>query len=176
MRHPLPALATLLTAAALVAACGGGGADASTGPAADNQLVVELDWIDVIQDCDGIEGKGDFTFTLYAQQKNQPDVQIYKGSPTVGAGERFPLARVHTFVVPASDGDSYVNVGFEATEWDKNIFGTVYADSRLDDVREFVQHKLTNGTWSRLGTQTITLGTGTPNDCNVKLTYKAYRP
>jgi hypothetical protein len=175
MRHPVPTLATIVTAAALVAGCGGG-TDAPTGPAAPIALVIDFDYIDVIQDCDGVEGRGDFTFTLYARQKNFNDEQVWKVSRSLGPGERVIVGNARKFLIPAAEGDSFVDVGFEATEWDKNIFGTVYADSRLDGAYDLIQHKLTNGTWSRLGTQTITLGTRSLNDCQVRLTYAAHQP
>ncbi|MEX2281936.1 MAG: hypothetical protein WEE89_05595 [Gemmatimonadota bacterium] len=45
-----------------------------------------------------------------------------------------------------------VVVDFAASEWDRDIFGKVYADERLSGSGE-VSHVLSDLGWSRLGTQ-----------------------
>jgi hypothetical protein len=175
MRQQLPVFAAIVTAAALVVACSGGGGDAPTEPvaAAQNTLTIALANIQAIQDCDGIEGDGDFTFTVFAYLENKSHTKIYEASPNLAPGARHTVARTSTYVIPASDGDTFLRVRFQGTEWDKSILGTTYADDRLAGELAEKQHTYANGTWSELGVQTITLGTATPNDCLVRLTYTA---
>lgn len=174
MRRSLPALATIVTAAFL-AGCGAAGADAPTSPPpADGTttLYLEFGGIDVIQDCDGIEGDGDFTFTLETFEKDKASTVVYEASPNLGPGTRHTVARTSTYLLPAT-GDTYVRVRFRATEWDKSIVGATYADARLPGESGQMQHTYFNGTWSNLGVQTITLGAATPNDCMVRMYYTA---
>lgn len=171
MRRTLPVLAAVVSTG-LLAACGGA-VDALTSPDAGSTLTIDFANIHIIQDCDGIEGDGDFTFTVETFQKNQAARRVYEGSPSLGPGARQTVGRSSTYDIPASDGDTHVTVRFQATEWDRSIVGVTYADDRLAGTAGQKQHTYTNGTWSDLGVQTITLGTATPADCMVRLTYTA---
>jgi hypothetical protein len=171
MRHTLPVLATVISAA-LVAACGGA-ADGPTSPPAGTTLTIDFANIQIVEDCDGIEGDGDFTFTVETVQKNQAARRVYEASPNLGPGARQTLARTSTYEIPASDGETHVTVRFQGTEWDRSILGVTYADTRLAGDIGQKQHTFSNGMWSNLGVQTITLGSATPADCMVRLTYTA---
>ncbi len=133
------------------------------------RLQLDFDYVEVIKDCDGIEGDGDFLFVVVASPSFGSAVTMHNRNHTLGDGERTPAIGRRTFTANATNG-LQVTVELRATEYDKYIWGTVYNDSRLDNARLTLAHTHNNGVWTNLGPQSITLGSG---DCRVRLRYTA---
>jgi hypothetical protein len=170
MRPNLPAVLWTMSAAVLIAACAG--ADSATGVTQRGttaMLQLTFTGIEVIEDCDGIEGKGDFKFSIEASRDNRPVNHVYAASKTLGRGETARSLGQLTDTVQVGDSAT-VAVLFVATELDKTVLGKVFADSRLDGASGSVVHRYDGSTWSALGQRIITLGSGT---CRVRLMYTA---
>ncbi len=170
---PFRLVATLVTAS-LLGACGVESTAPEPAPVIDPgpstaQLQIDFGSIEAIKDCDGIEGDGDFSFKVTTNVSSGGSSTVYSKSVTLGEGGRTSAIGRKTYTVPATSGQQ-VTVEFEASERDKNIFGTKYNDSRLDNARNSIAHKFNNGTWSSLGPRSIELGSG---DCRVRLSYTA---
>ena len=169
--HSFLLLGTLCTGA-IVAGCGGEGGG-PTAPPSTTTITLTLDFhpIEVEEDCDGIEGDGDFKFsveTVRSPTDMAVDV-VYDKSVSIGpGGNSEPLGRrSYTF-----SGTEYRErtVRFGASEMDRDVFGTVYNDSRLSFQSGFLVHFYNNGTWNTLGDHSITLGS---DGCRVRLRWTA---
>jgi hypothetical protein len=175
MRRNLLAMLWTTSAAVLIAACAGG-ADSATGvtpppppPVTSATLRLTFTAIEAIEDCDGIEGKGDFDFNVFATRSNGDVDRVYAAAKTLGRGERTGTLGEHMYKVQIGTAAA-VKVQFRATEFDKTVFGKKFADKRLDDASGSVEHKWDGHAWSSLGQRTITLGSG---NCRVRLIYSA---
>ena len=151
--------------------------DSPTGPSEQNEppppatVTLQIDFtnIEVLEDCDGIEGDGDFRFTVTTSVSAGGGGSVYSGSPTLGNGARTSSLGRKEYIVPATDGQQ-VTVEFVASEQDRDIFGNVYNDDRMDNVRRTLEHKFNSGSWTPLGPQSILVGSGA---CRVRLNYVA---
>ncbi len=162
-------LLAVLCLGALLAGCGG---DGVTTPSDPHTTTLNLDfgYITVEDDCDGIEGDGEFEFRVetYESPTETPEVLLHQ-SVTLGPGGRSTLIGHRSYTVPDS-GDARRTVVFHASEFDKNIFGTTYRDERLNFASGSLTYFHTNGTWNTLGDHAITLGA---DGCRVTLRWRA---
>ncbi len=169
IRSPLAALCLALVAAG----CGGGGPSGPSDPTPQKAtLTLDFSYVEVIEDCDGIEGNGDFHFTVAVSPPGTgPSEVVYRESPTLGPGGKSDVIGRRTYRVDATK-DAAVQVSFLASEVDKSIFGAVYNDERLDDAYAYTYHSYdsASGTWSNLGPRSITLGS---SGCRVVLYWTA---
>lgn len=173
----VPALVIPLSAILLATACGGGGGDAPTSPSpspAPGSATLTLDFanVEVLEDCDGIEGDGDFSFeVLVTPGWSGREVVVYREIINLGPGGRSRALGRQTFTTRIGNL-AEVLVSFRATELDRDIFGSEYNDERLSNASAFVDHVLpaAGGAWSNLGAQSITLGSP---GCRVRLNWTA---
>lgn len=162
MRTPVPPFVAILCSAflSLLAGCGTNHPTAPLAARPDSlDVTVTLDRIFAVADGDGIEGAGDFDYsaTVFASAGKAMGAE---GSAKIETGSSLALnrSRVYRF---EKGSDGIVEVSFTATEWDQNIFGEVYPDSRLDHVTEFRIHSETKaGATFNDGERWITLGSG----------------
>ena len=166
-------LITGLCLAALAAGCGGGGGGgAPTAPPpapARTTLILDYEYVEVIEDCDGIEGDGDFHFGVVAHSTEFPIDAAFSEDIRLGPGGKTRAIGRRSYTIDAVDG-KYIGVEFSAWEEDKSIFGDVYNDDRLDFESAEVLHEFSNGAWSNLGPQSLTLGS---SGCRVRLHWSA---
>lgn len=173
MRH-VQSLITRLGFAALATGCGGG-AESDGGPTAPPSpatvtLILDFHHIEVQEDCDGIEGDGDFAFRVKTDRFPPEAVDVvYDKSVSLGPGGKSePLGR-RSYTLSATERGERV-VEFGASEKDRNAFGTVYNDARLNFESGMLTHLYNNGTWNTLGDHSITLGSA---GCRVTLSWTA---
>jgi hypothetical protein len=172
MRRRRPQVRALiaLCLAALAAGCGGGGAAAPTAaPPALATLILDFSYVEVIEDCDGIEGDGDFHFGVATASTEFPIDVVYSEDISLGPGGKSRVLGRRSYTIDAING-KLIHVEFNAAEFDETIFGDVYDDERLDHTSARVDHVFRNGTWSNLGPQSITLG---GSGCRVRLYWSA---
>ena len=165
-------ITTALFLTALATGCGGG--DGPTAPESAPEpapqrttLILDFAYIEVIEDCDGIEGDGDFEFNVFTGLRPLTSL-VYTETITLAPGAKTWILARRSYAFDKTERVTVV-VDFGAREWDRDIFGTVYADERLSGSGE-VSHVLSDSGWSRLGTQSTTLGT---SGCMVKLFWTA---
>lgn len=175
----------LVAAAALAlatAACGGGSdsptepsptPDPTPGPPPAPQqttLTLDMHYVEVVgdNDCDGIEGDGDFFFQVMSGAADGVTVWFNRNIQLGPAGRTPTLGR-RAITVDAEPGAT-VSVSIIASEWDKDILGNVYPDSRMEYESGVVKHVFDGTRWSNLGARSITLGSG---GCQVRLSWTA---
>ncbi len=157
--------------AVLVAACGG----SSVGPSAPDPtpatttLTLDFAQIEVLEDCDGIEGDGEFHFGVATSSLQSPIDVLYSKDVVLGPGGKSGVLGRRSYQLDAIEG-TVMDVEFSATELDRNILGEEYSDTRLDHAVAYVYHTYRNGHWSNLGPQSITLGS---DGCRVRLYWTA---
>jgi hypothetical protein len=166
-------LAMMICLAVLAGGCSEGGAGL-TEPEPEPEpepvwtLMLDFPFIEVLEDCDGIEGDGEFDFVVRTVVAGGATTVLYDANPTLGPGGR--TATIGRRAYPVADGD-LVTVYFEASEWDRDIFGNVYHDSPLSGSLGATNHLFADGTSSRLGNRAITLGS---DGCRVRLHWTAF--
>jgi hypothetical protein len=178
MRNRTRPLALLL-AAALLTACSSDGMvqplpmpEPEPGPAPGptvTALQIDFNYVEVIRDCDGIEGDGDFTFVVVASPSFGGASTVLNRSETLGPGGRTAAIGRRTWQTEATSGKQ-LTVELRASERDTDIFGRRYNDSRMDNIARTLAHTFNGKSWSNLGPKTITVGSG---DCQVRLHYTA---
>lgn len=128
-------------------------------------VTVTLVSLYAVADGDGIEGAGDFKYEAEVYDGTSLKVS---GSPQIDTGNSHTINRQR--VIRIEKGQAYnIQVKFRASEMDQNILGTVYADSRMDNLTGSRVH--TNGSASagfNDGERWITLGSG---DLQLRLVY-----
>jgi Thiol-activated cytolysin len=144
--------------------------ECSTVKTFDN-LDIKLNQFKVKRDCDGIEGAGEFSFEVQVLDKNGIKLATYSmSSITKSDGEHVDIAKTLSIKLKRELGDKFT-VKFICTEWDKDIFGKVYPDSRMDHKAVSFTHNFsTNGGWSDISS-TRTLSTNPGSDCATDLIY-----
>ena len=170
-------LAPALCLAALASGCG---ADSTTEPDPEPTLVtVHLDIaeIEVIEDCDGPEGDGDFHFVVTTSMNYLGPNQIpyststdvvYDARVNLGPGAKTrTIGRTSYTVEPVNW--MFAEVRFKASEWDRDIFNYEYTDERLVPSLKTYPYTYRNG-WGTGGHQFITLGS---EGCRVRLSWIA---
>lgn len=164
-----PIIAALLLAA-LAAGCGGGDGDAPTAPEpATRRQVFDFAWVEVIEDCDGAEGDGDFEFEVIVTPSNAAFDLVYRGTVNLGPGGQVRGMGLRGYSFDAT-GSAEITVRFGASELDRSIVGVEYPDDRLANASGSKSHVHENGQWSNRGEQFITLGSA---ECLVRLRYTA---
>lgn len=154
-------IVTAVLASPLLAGCGKSSptrptaAAPTAGPATTLQTTVTVKRILVIEDGDGVEGKGDFHFTAFV------DLQRKDWDRTMGNGESTTLN--WSIVLHAQSGS--FDVTFRATEWDTNVLGQVYPDSDMDGREKSTSHSYAP---SSDGNYSIELGN---SNCKVRMYY-----
>jgi len=155
----------------LVVACGG----SSTGPSepapapATTTLILDFSQIEVLEDCDGIEGDGEFHFGVSTASLQFPIDLLYSGDVILGPGGTSRVLGRRTYTLDTIEG-TVVDVEFAASELDRSIFNEVYNDARLDHAVAYGHHEFRNGRWTNLGPQSLTLGS---DGCRVRLSWSA---
>lgn len=171
---------SLIFASALLTACGTSDATSpddmpDPGPATAAKLQVDFSYIEVVTDCDGVEGDGDFQFEVFTQviEADGSDGEgagtVLKSSHNLGDGGRTASIGRRIYTVTRQSG-SQVWVHFKATELDRDIFGSTFSDSRLNGANNVIKHVFDGSTWSNVGPRTITLGS---SGCVVRMLYTA---
>jgi hypothetical protein len=163
----------------MLAACGGGESPTSPDPTpspppppavARTTLTLDIKYIEVVgdNDCDGIEGDGDFHFQLTTGDADGATLWYDKDIQLGPAGRTPALGRkASTFdAVPGAT----VQMSLVASEWDKDILGNVYPDSRLEYASAKAKYVFDGSRWPNLGARSITLGSG---GCQVRLSWTA---
>jgi len=164
--YPLP---TALLLAMSAAGCGGdgGGPAGPEGPELATTLSLDFERVRVLEDCDGIEGAGDFRFLV--QTLTGAGVRVTHLNTVVNYDPGDTTADLGTHVFPLDVSEGRVEVSFEASELDTGIGGD-FNDSRMDQSRGWVIHRYVNGQWTHVGRNEIDLGSG---DCWVDFSYVA---
>lgn len=178
-RAQRPALPTARTpllalAAVVVAACGGDGMVQPPEPDPDpepqvTRLVLDFNYIEVVRDCDGIEGDGEFTFRVLANRSFGSTSTVYNRTHQLGDGARTGAIGRLTTTTEAVSGKQ-VTVELRASEEDHNIFVGTYNDDRMNNTSRTLSHSFNGNRWTRLGPNTISVGSG---DCLARLHYTA---
>ncbi len=140
-----------------------------------NTISVYLGNFTAIKDCDGIEGAGDFKVRVQILNENNgrivsdyPSNNNYK-SLTLNDNDKYLINKTKTFTLPKSAGKKFT-VKLIVYEKDKNIFGHVYNDSRMNGKTATGVFSFDNGSWSPpASSYTLYIGDG---NCKVKLDYK----
>ncbi len=178
MATPTPVrLLLALLALVGVAGCGGGKGPTDATPTTVT-LTLDFGAVTVIEDCDGIEGDGDFQFEVDVNVTGNPTTDVvYKRNVTLGPGGSTAIIGRHTYTIDLDAGAPgvfpQVSVWFRAVEFDKNILGQTYNDSRLDNDGHGIAHTYNSDLkqWLDLGNESITLG---EPGCLVRLNYTAH--
>ena len=136
-----------------------------------DNIDIRLDQFIVRRDCDGIEGAGEFSFEVQLLDKNGKKLNSFSvDNITKSSGEKFSIAKTFSIKLKREMGNKFT-IKFISTEWDKDILGRVYPDSRMDHkVVSFSHNFNTSGNWSDIsGTRTLSTNPG--SDCASDLTY-----
>ena len=144
--------------------------ECSTVKTVDNINVV-LGRFNVKRDCDGIEGAGEFSFEVQVLNSKGTKLATYSmSSITKSDGEYVNISKTLSVKMKREPGNKFT-VKFICTEWDKNIFGKVYADSRMDyKAVAFTHNYNSSGSWNDIS-GTRKLDTNPGSDCSTELTY-----
>jgi hypothetical protein len=192
-----PAVATV-SATGLLTAVGTGSADvtatfqSATGrrtvqiSAARFDLRVELSGLTAIDTCDDFtQGltEGEFAYLVTATTPDGATTTLssttnYPGNANqvyevkLARNETRSLSAARTFNLTAEAGQ-FVRMTFRATEWDDQIVlippsVRFVPDDNMNDRSITRTHAYGNGTWSNLGANSLTLGSGS---CSVRLNY-----
>jgi Bacterial Ig-like domain (group 2) len=149
-------------------------------------LKVTAESVTVLGTCDDVtQGltKGEFAVRVLAIapggiQRTLAETRDYPGNPdnpyvyTLGAGASQALNSATVFSLPGASGQ-FVRVQFNATEWDDQIviippsIREVH-DHNMDDRSTSRTHAFSNGTFSSLGPNTLSLG---DSSCGIRLNY-----
>lgn len=155
-----------------LSACDAGGPGTEPPPPGPSNTSIRFDfnYIEALNDCDGFPlGEGEFSFTVRANPSFATSTTVYNSSPNLDDGDRTGALGRRDFTTTATNGQQ-VTVEFRGTEYDYDILGNPFADSRMDGIQTTAQHTYNGSSWSGLGPQTLTLGSG---DCRVRLSYTA---
>lgn len=104
-------------------------------------VTVVLKRVDVPQDGDGIEGLGDFELRMTAEEVGGPGRLLVQRTPQIDSGTSYTVNQTLKVRIPK---DRAITVGLTATEWDADILGRTYADSRMDHLTTSRAHSSTS--------------------------------
>lgn len=156
-----PTALAAITVAVVLTGCGSDRSPTSPDPVMNLRTQVTVTSVEVIKDCDGIEGSGEFYFyrqvggTGIGWTRNLSSGQSDVVNWTVTMLQRGYTGEGHSF-----------SVEFRCTEYDQNILGKIYPDSDMDDRRGVANYVMSP---DLAETNYITLGT---DRCKVRLHYK----
>jgi thiol-activated cytolysin len=135
---------------------------------ASMEVTLNLSNISVPGDCDGIEGDGEFDWAIWILDASGKTISSTSGSDTVPSGSTMNVGKKqHVFTLAASEGQKFT-VRFRCSEWDRNILGQTYRDSRMDNATAEYTHVYRNGAWNA---KSKTLVLGSTSDCKVSEAY-----
>jgi thiol-activated cytolysin len=136
-----------------------------------NDINVKLGRFNVKRDCDGIEGAGEFSFEVQVLNSKGTKLATYSlNNITKSDGEYVNLSKTLSIKLKREAGNKFT-VKFICTEWDKNIFGYVYPDSRMDHKAVAFTHNYnSSGSWNDIS-GIRKLDTNPGSDCSTELTY-----
>lgn len=169
MTTTIRSIAAALSLAALTAGCGGGDGPTQPEQPAIRRQVFDFAWVEVIEDCDGVEGDGDFDFEVIVTPSNAGFDIVYSGTVSAAPGAQIRGMGLRSYSFEPT-GEAELTVRFTASELDRSIFGEVYPDTRLANASGSITHTYQDGGWTKRGQQMITLGGG---ECMVRLRYTA---
>ena len=128
-------------------------------------VTVTLQYVYAVADGDGIEGAGEFEYEAIVY--DGPNPLMVSGSPVLNDGESSHISQ--SKVMRVEKGAPYtIEVGFVATEWDWNIFGYKYADTRMDHLHDQRAHTTLGVDGFNDGDRTLLVGEG---DLRLRLNY-----
>ena len=161
----------LLAAATLSFGCGGDSPAAPEEPEATPRTTLTLDFshVEVIEDCDGIEGVGDFSFLVRVNVNGGRFDDVYDAFVNLGPGGKTPTIGRRSYTFDATDG-TWVAILFHAWEYDTDGFSE-WHDERLRGEAPILDHVFDDGAWSGLGPQSLSKGGA---DCLVRLSWSAH--
>ncbi len=136
-----------------------------------NNIDIKLKSFYVIKDCDGIEGAGDFSFSVQVLDSKGKVLTSYSGgSATLNDGESVNINKTLSIKLKREIGNKFM-IKFICSEWDKDILGNVYEDTRMNHKPiSFTHNYNSSGSWSDIsGTRKLTLNPG--SDCSSELLY-----
>ena len=144
--------------------------ECSTVKTVDN-IDVKLGRFNVFRDCDGIEGAGEFSFDVQVLNSKGTKLATYSMSNITKSDKEYVnISKTLSIKMKRESGNKFT-VKFICTEWDKNIFGHVYADSRMDHKAVTFTHNFnSSGNWNDIS-GTRKLDTNPGSDCSTELTY-----
>jgi hypothetical protein len=128
-------------------------------------VTVTLVRVLAVADGDGIEGAGDFN---YRADVYDGSTLVVSGYTELETGYALELNRSRVIRIP-KNADYRINVKFTGTEWDRDILGNTYADTRMNNLVEERLHSNGGGSAGfNDGERWITLGEG---DLQLRLVY-----
>lgn len=154
---------TILAAIAATALLAGCGSDSPTAPdpVMNLRTTVTVTRVEVIKDCDGIEGRGEFYFYRYVGGTG------IGWTRNLSTGQSDNVNWTKTMLQRDYTGEGHpFYVEFRCTEYDQNILGDVYPDSDMNDRRGAANYVMRP---DLAETNYITLGT---DRCKVRLHYR----
>ena len=136
-----------------------------------DNIDIRLNQFKVKRDCDGIEGAGEFSFEVQVLNKSGTKLTSYSmGNITLSDEGKISIAKTLSIKLKREIGNKFT-VKFICTEWDKDILGRVYPDSRMDHKAVSFTHNFnSSGSWSDIS-NTRTLSTNPGSDCSTELIY-----
>ena len=105
-------------------------------------VTVTLTKFEAVVDGDGIEGAGDFEFSASATEVGGAGRLAFSRNASIDAGDSYTINNTLRVRVPKSRS---FTIGVRATEWDADILGRDYPDSRMDNLSTSRTHAEGNG-------------------------------
>ncbi len=128
-----------------------------------SSLLVTLIRFQVIGDCDGIEGVGEWAFRAKLfDHRNAELLATSAGDQSLSDGEYVNRIAEARFSVPAEEGRSF-RVQLTAEEWDTDLFTGAFMDSRMSRFTVEYVHTYRSGIWTNLNHSSTGLGGTYPN-------------
>ncbi len=135
----------------------------------NDDIEIKLNSFNAIKDCDGVEGDGEFGFDVKVKDQSGKILASYSKSVTLGSGKNFTIDKTLSINMPRKTGSKFT-VQLVCSEWDKDILGRGYKDSRMNGKTASFTHELkSDGTWSDIKNRTIIINPNT--DCSTSLNY-----
>ena len=160
--------ASLLLWLPLVTGCDKASNPMAPDPAPAPALVdVTVNLVDLyaVADGDGIEGAGEFSYKLTIYDGTTMEVQ---GSQEIDTGNYHVINKSKVFRIEKNKPYNIV-VSLTATEWDTDILGRTWADTRMDNLTDSQKHSNGSGTAGMNdGARSLVVGSG---DCRLRLDY-----
>lgn len=136
-----------------------------------DDIDIKLERFNIKRDCDGIEGPGDFSFEVEVLDKNGSKLSTYSmSSITKSDGEYVNISKTISIKLNRTPGNKFT-VKFICNEWDQDILGRVYKDSRMSSKTvQFTHNFDSNSRWSDIsGVRSLLTNPG--SDCSTELIY-----
>jgi thiol-activated cytolysin len=144
--------------------------ECSTVKTHDN-IDIKLRSFEAIKDCDGIEGSGEFSFEVQILNKNGSSITGYsQNSITLSDGGSLTIDKTLSINLKRELGNKF-SVRFICSEWDVDIFGNVYTDTRMSKKTVTSTHEYnSSGSWNDISGER-SLITNPGSDCSSQLLY-----